>query len=377
MKTQIITTEQELIAIKDSWNDLVRNNPETNAPFFSWDWFYHSWLHFGKPSHWELSVVTVAEGLRVVGILPLVRWVSKSCGVSYRLLGFCDVGMLPRNMIYFDVLSDCELVFREIWAKLFLDKSSWDMIELVNIPELSRFHKFCLDPKNLVRSALIRRQGFNAPIIELGGTLDDYFEMLDSKARKDLRRRMRKFKDYGDAKNLRFFEKREEIDEGLQMLFEVHRRSWKGEFSNPHYIDFYKEITAVLSERGEVIIAAAILNTKPISAGYILTNNDTYFSLINDHDTQFRELAPGMILFVHELDYLIKSGKKKFDFCGTTYDYKERLSNNNINHSTFQIFHNGFKSRFIYSAKTFWLPCIRKILRKQEPNDLIEKIEYQ
>ncbi|MDR1269989.1 MAG: GNAT family N-acetyltransferase [Planctomycetaceae bacterium] len=370
MQTHLITTEEKLVSLKDSWNNLIRNNSEINMPFFSWDWFYHSWLHFGKPQGWTLAVTAVFDGNELTGILPLVSGTKKSCGISYRTLMFCDVGMSPRNMIYFDTNGNQSAIFRTIFDELFNTHRIWDMIELGNIPETSSFHKFCLE-ENIPYSAVIRWQGFKAPFIELAGTLDDYFENLDGKTRKDLRRRMRKFKEYGDAKRVQFFEKPEEIDTGLELLFEVHRHSWKGEFSNPQYREFYKKITSVLSEYGDVIIATAILNSVPISAGYILKNKDTYFSLINDHDVKFREIAPGMILFVHELDNMIKTGVKKFDFCGTTYDYKEKLSDNILNHSTFQIFHNGLKSRFLYSAKTFWLPLLRKILRKPEPNDLI------
>jgi hypothetical protein len=374
MNTRLITTESELVLLGDSWNRLIGTNSETDTPFYSWEWFYNTWLHFGKQQGWAFAVTAVFEGDELIGVLPLIQCRKKSFGISYRTLAFCDVGMSPRNMIYFDPKHDQTEIFHTITNKLFEERRLWDMIELANIPVTSSFHTFCLE-ENIPHSALIRWQGFKAPFIELSGTLDDYFEMLDGKTRKDLRRRMRKFKEYGDAKKVQFFEKPEEIGVGLELLFEVHRRSWKGEFSNPQYHEFYKKITSVLSERNDVIIAVTMLNSVPISAGYIVQNNNTYFSLVNDHDTKFRDMAPGMILFVHELDNLIKTGRKIFDFCGTTYDYKEKLSNEILDHSTFQIFKNSIKSRFLYSAKTFWLPLLRKIQRKPEPDDFIAKIK--
>jgi hypothetical protein len=372
MNTRLITTESELVLLGDSWNRLIGSNSDTDVPFYSWEWFYNTWLHFGKPQGWTFAVTAVFDGDELIGVLPLIQCSKKSFGVSYRVFTFCDVGMLPRNMIYFDPNHDQTAIFRTITNKLFDEQHLWDMIELANIPVTASFHAFCLDEK-IPHSALIRWQGFKAPFIELNGTLDNYFEMLDGKTRKDLRRRMRKFKDYGDAKKVQFFEQSAEVNVGLELLFEVHRRSWKGEFSNPQYHEFYKKITSDLSERNEVIIAIAILNSVPISAGYIVQNGDTYFSLINDHDTKFRDMAPGMILFIHELDNLIKTGRKIFDFCGTAYDYKEKLSNGILDHTTFQIFNNNIKSRLLYSAKTFWLPLLRKILRKPEPIDFITK----
>ncbi|MDR2346049.1 MAG: GNAT family N-acetyltransferase [Planctomycetaceae bacterium] len=374
MNTRLITTESELILLGDSWNRLIGTNSETNAPFYSWEWFYNTWLYFGKPQGWTFAVTAVFDGDELIGILPLIQSRKRSFGISYRVFSFCDVGISPRNMIYFDSNRDSIAIFRAITNKLFEERNLWDMLEFSNIPVTSSFHRFCLEEK-IPHSALIRWQGFRAPYIELNGTLDDYFEMLDGKTRKDLRRRMRKFKEYGDNKKVQFFDRPEEIGVGLELLFEVHRRSWKGEFSNLRYHEFYKKITSILSKRNDVIIVVTILNSIPISAGYILQNSDTYFSLVNDHDKKFRDIAPGMILFVHELDNLINTGRKFFDFCGTAYDYKEKLSNGILDHSTFQIFSNGIKSRFLYSAKTFWLPLFRKIQRKPEPDDLITKIK--
>jgi CelD/BcsL family acetyltransferase involved in cellulose biosynthesis len=204
------------------------------------------------------------------------------------------------------------------------------------------------------------------------GTFADYLASLASATRKDIQRHLKRFKDFGDAKQVRFFEKPEEIAEGLELLLEVHRHSWKGEFVNPHYPEFYRDITPILCQRGEAFIAVALLEGKPISAGYVLTNGDTYFSLINDHDSQHRDLAPGTMLFVYEMDRLIESGHNRFDFCGTTYEYKERLANQRTEHSTFQIFHGGRKSRFLFVAKAKWLPTLRKILGKPQPQDVIE-----
>lgn len=349
-------------------------------PFFSWDWFYSSWLHFAKPNGQELAVVVVEEPEqgtnRLIGVLPLVSGTRKMPGPSpltpvYRTLEFCNVGTIPRSTAYFDPQSGSDAVFRAIEDRLFAERDAWDMIEWANIPENMAFHRYCLEAKPSAPSSIIRWQGFVAPSIKLDGSLDAYYDMLGRGTRKDIRRRLRKFKDFGEEKDVRFYTTPDDVEKGLEQLFEVHRRSWKGEFTNPHYPAFYREISKSLSERGELIIAIASLRDRPISAGYILTSGETYYSLINDHDMEFRDLAPGILLFIHELDYMVKNGKRVFDLCGTTYDYKERLAGNRLSHSTFQLFHGGLKSRFLYAAKTRWLPLLRKLLRKNEPEDLI------
>jgi hypothetical protein len=106
MQIRFIMTDQELIALKEDWNRLVVARPETDMPFYTWDWFYHSWLHFGQPSGQELFVVSVHENEQLAGILPLVRERRKSSGMNYRILCFCNVGMTPRNTVYIDATQD-------------------------------------------------------------------------------------------------------------------------------------------------------------------------------------------------------------------------------------------------------------------------------
>jgi len=372
MQTRLIQSEDELLPLRNSWNALIRSRPENNVPFFSWDWFYHSWRHFGEPEGRELAVVVAEDGDRLLGVLSLVGGKRKSFGVAYRTLEFCNAGTAPRHSAYVDASVDPAAVFQALRIRLFSERKRWDMLELSNVAETTAFHEFLLAPQNGTPLGSIRLQGFSAPFIERTGTFADYLGSLAATTRKDIQRHLKRFKDFGNAKQIRFFDKPEEVAEGLELLFEVHRRSWKGEFVNRHYPEFYRDLTPILCERGEAFIAVALLEGKPISAGYVLTNDDTYFSLINDHDAQHRDLAPGTMLFVYEMDRLIESGKKRFDFCGTAYDYKERLANCKTEHSTFQIFHGGWKSRFLFSAKTKWLPMLRKILRKPQPQDVIE-----
>ena len=375
MQTRLIQSEEELLPLRDSWNTLIKSRQENDVPFFSWDWFYHSWRHFGAPAGYELAVVVAEDGKRLQGVLPLVRGIRKSSGISYRTLEFCNVGTAPRHSAYADGTVVPIAVFTALRDRLFSERKRWDMLELSNVAQTAAFHDFWTVPQTAVPLGLIRLQGFSAPYIERTGTFSDYLGSLAAPTRKDIQRHLKRFKDFGDTKQIRFFDKPEEIGEGLELLFEVHRRSWKGEFINPHYPAFYRDLTPILCDRNEAFIAVALLSGKPISAGYVLTNGDTFFSLINDHDTQHRDLAPGTMLFVYEMDRLIDGGRRRFDFCGTTYDYKERLASHKMEHSTFQIFHGGWKSRFLFSAKTKWLPMLRKLLRKEQPQDVIEIVD--
>lgn len=377
MKTRLIVSEDELLVLKDSWNQLVRDNPETDMPFFSWDWFHRSWFHFGRPAGQTLSVVVAEESQsgRLLGVLPLIAVKKKSNGISYKSLEFCATGIMPRNTAYFAVDADPDAVFHALTEKLFEERTRWDMLEWVNVPETTAFHRFLLDDakeKNARRKrAQIRWQGFIAPQIEIEGTVEDYLSSLGRSTRKDLRKHLRRFENLEKERRFLFFEKPEEIDEGLRYLFEVRRHSWKGEFASEHSKSFYREIARILSERGEVLVAVALIDEIPMSAGFVVVQKNAYMTCINDFNPEFRDLAPGMMLFLQELEHMLQTGRKIYDFCGTVYDYKDRLAKGRLGHSTFQLFHGGLKSRFLYKAKTSWLPMLRKILRKPDPGDMI------
>ena len=371
MDTRMITTEQELIAVKDDWDNLVRSNPETDMPFYSWDWFYRSYLHFGKPEGMELFVITVRDGEQLVGILPLVRSGRKSAGLTYRILCVCNVGMMPRNTFYCDPHRDQEAVFRAAWDHLFANRSSWEMVEWGNVPDASSFHHFVLKGEHSTKFALIQNRGFVAPFIELTGTLEDYLNSLHKGARKDIRHHVKHFSESGSSRSVRFFEKPDEMLEGLTHLETVHSNSWKGSYDNPHYPLFYQEVTPVLAERGEGKIAIVFLDEVPIGASYMLCKNGVYYGCIRDYDQRYKEYAPGILLLHDQLKHLLQEGGRIFDFCGTTYKHKEKFGTGHHDHSTFQLFHSGLKSRFIYWSKMVLLPLYRKLFRKPPPGDFM------
>ncbi|MDR2115477.1 MAG: GNAT family N-acetyltransferase [Planctomycetaceae bacterium] len=375
MNTRLITTDEELISIKDSWNHLVRENSETNVPFFSWDWFYCAWLYFGKPAGQQLAVVIVEDGDQLVGVLPLVFGSKKSTGITYRTLGFCNVGIIPRNSVYWLQNRVADSIFDAITRQIFDVKQKWDVLELANISNETLFHNYWLQEH--LGTAIIQTKGLSSPFVLLEGlTYEQYFSKYGNKeARRRFKRNTERFAAENKRWEMTIFESVNDIQQGIDLALAVRAASWKGAFRNESYIKFYRELFDVLAQRNEVLIPVLMLDDIPIAAEFITGCNDCYFLHTNDYDLRFRETSPGICLLHNVLITAFERRWKLFDFTGDDYDYKKDCNTGIRYHSTFQIFHNGFKSRFIYSAKTFWLPLFRKILRKPEPNDFITKIE--
>ncbi|MDR2169498.1 MAG: GNAT family N-acetyltransferase [Planctomycetaceae bacterium] len=375
MNTRLITTEEELISIKDSWNCLVRSNPETSVPFFSWDWFYFSWLYFVKPLDWQFAVIIVEAGDQLVGILPLVFGSKKSAGIIYRTLSFCNVGIIPRNSVYWLSGADVDSIFDAIVCQIFEMKQKWDVLELANISNETFFHNYWF--KGHSGMAMIQTKGLSSPFALLEGlTYEQYFSKYGNKdARRRFKRNTERFAAENKRWEMKIFESVNDIQQGIDLALAVRAASWKGAFRDESYIKFYRELFGVLAQRSEVLIPVLMLDDIPIASEFITGCNGCYFLHTNDYDLRFRETAPGICLLHNILITAFERRWKLFDFTGDDYDYKKDSNTGIRYHSTFQIFHNGFKSRFIYSAKTFWLPLFRKILRIPQPNDFIKKIK--
>ena len=378
MQTRFITTDEALLVLKEDWNHLVTSRPETDMPFYSWDWFYRSWIHFGKPAGQELFIVAVYESEQLVGILPLVRSRIKSSGVAYRIFRFCAAGMMPRNTMYTDARQDQDTIFRAAWNHLFDNQPVWDMLEFANVPDSSPFHRFVLGRQDDTKYALIQNVGLSAPFVALEGlTYDEYFSKHGNK---DARRRFQRVSEKYEKENkrweVRLYENEGNIQIGIDLALDVRQESWKGAFEREENILFYRELFAEFSLKKEVIVSVLLLEDKPIAAQFLTGRDGRYYLHTNDYHTGFREDSPGICLLHLMLMEAFSREWKIFDFTGSDYKYKTASCTGLQNHSTFQIFHSGLKSRFVYSGKTFWLPLFRKILRKPTPKDFVTKSKH-
>jgi CelD/BcsL family acetyltransferase involved in cellulose biosynthesis len=373
MNTRLVTKEDELVSLKDLWNNLVYHNPETAMPFFSWDWFYHSWLHFAKPVGQELFVVTVYDNEKLVGLLPLVRGSKKSLGISYKTLEFCNVGIIPRNTAYCDSNCDANFIFQRIGSRIFAERKNWDILELSNVAQSTRFYDYCQTIPSELLLAMIQTKGLSSPYAEFEGlTYEEYFSKYGNKdARRRFKRNTERFAAENKCWEMKIFETEQEIQQGIDLALAVRQGSWKGAFKNEEYVRFYRELFTALAQRREVLVPVLLLDEIPMAAQFITGCRNRFFLHTNDYDTRFRETAPGICLLHQMLITAFERQWKVFDFTGDDYDYKKDSQTGIQIHSTFQIFHTGMKSRFLYSAKTFWLPLIRKILHKPEPDDFI------
>jgi hypothetical protein len=375
MKIRVINSSNELVAIDKIWNAIISANPETNAPFYSWEWFYYSWVHLNDG---ETPYVILAEERgEIIGILPLVLSTKSRYGISYNELSFCNTANTPRNTIFVSNIKHEQRVTENIFAHLLLKTSDWDIINLVNISNRTTLHDYLL--KSKLNYAMIQTLGRQSPRVVIGEeeSIDTYFNKhVSKKTRKRYRVNLDRLKTCHLNWEIRFYTAENEMREGLSSVISVRENSWKEKFEANRYQLFISEVSQKLSLSGEILISVLYIGNQPAAAIHVLRKNKDYYAITNDYNMKYREYAPGACLLYYVLQKAFSESWNFFDITGEAHDYKISVCNELISHSSFQLFHDKIKSRSIYFSKTKLLPRIRKLMRIRIVNDVINLREY-
>ena len=362
MQVRIVTTESELISLKESWNRLVHCNSGTDYAFCSWEWFYHSWNYTHRPG---LFVVTVFRDDRLIGLLPLVMFSRKVRGISSRQLAFCVNANTPRNSIYVDPNEAKQEIFDAIFEKIFSEKKQWDILRLADVDRSTAFYDYLLSSHSPCRF-LIQTPSRISPYVKI----DDYanfdehlLKNVSQRRRTKLRRDIKRLDDSENKCTLVHYDTSETFEKGLELLMNVRKLSWKSKPTERFRV-FFESICKDPYFADKVHIAVLLLgDDTPIAAQFYLIKNGCSQMILNDHDEAYHgTLVPGSNLTTLMLMYAFEQRWSFFDFSGDAYEYKKRLASGVTDHSSFQIFHHGWKSRMIYHGKKHILPLIRKIL---------------
>lgn len=364
MQTRLIATYDELLAVQDGWNRLIKDNPATDYPFHCWEWFRHSCDYAGTP---EPFVILALDGETIVGILPLVRRTVKRKGLVIRELSFCPNGNTPRNDVYSVQNREREII-ETLLQRLLREKRRWDTASFVNIETTSTFHDALNESRTIPRT--IRGTGRTSPFIDLTAfeNYDDYLlKTVSQRRRTKMRRDLKRLDESGKIWSVLHAETRDALEKAVEHVFEVVAASWKSAPSEA-YRRFFRNVVRDEYFSDQIHIAVLMLEDRPVASHFYLKKNERFHLMLNDHVEEFHDtLIPGSNLTTLMLKYAFEHHWKHYDFSGEAQEYKVRLAQDVRNHSNFLLFHSGWKSNLFYHAKKSVLPWLEKIWRKRNP----------
>jgi CelD/BcsL family acetyltransferase involved in cellulose biosynthesis len=287
------------------WDELAERTDAN--PFLRAGWFLAWWRAFGKG---RLEVLTVHRHARMVGVVAMTRHrgglVSASNWHS-PMFGFLAEDVTTAGMLGSAVLRRAG----HAATVRFLDEG-----DHLTEPALARA------AAGRVRRLVLER----SPYIDTEGDWESYENGLETRRRRELRRRWRRLKELGQVTF--------EVDRGerdLDQLFNeglgVEGSGWKDQRgtaiqAQPETRQFYREVAGWAADRGWLVLAFLRLDGRPLAFDYCLEHDGVHYLLKTGYDPRFRHLAPGMLLR-HEMIRRAHTGSvSMYDFLGDDNPWK-------------------------------------------------------
>ena len=277
-------------------------------------WLKAWWHHFGQGS--DPYILSIFFRGRLIGLAPLQKQ-----GQTVRLLGdenVCD---------YLDFVIDPERA-TEFYGFLldYLKQEGITRLELAPLrPNSSAFEHLIPVAKQMGYGVLYEPKDVSFEM-KLPSSWDGYLNILNSKERHEVRRKLRRLHEAGNIQYRRVDNTpaiKREMDTFLT-LFRSNRAD-KAIFLNDQMGLFFQNLAIALTEDQIARFFFLELDGKPVAAVMCFDYQSTRYLYNNGYDLKYRFLSVGLLSKVLSIKEGIQSKIKTYDFLKGSEIYKHRL----------------------------------------------------
>ena len=357
-------TADALERIADEWQELCQEGP-CDQPFFRPEWIAASVRAFGKNR--RVLLVTVREGGRLRGVLPLWEEKIRVCGIPVtRLASAGSADHSPRFDFVHGRGLDTENVVKAAWSQL-RSLKAWDMIQCKNVPQGAAVEL-------LLRAA--RTDGFltyehrwaESPYIALTGHEPhaDFSQFVRSRRfRHRLRHSWRKLQEMGEV-SLRRVDTAD--PETVEQFYRLERSGWKGHKGtaiacHPETREFYDRIVKDAARLGYLSFYFLEQGNRQLAAHLALTYAGKYYPLKVAYDESYSKYGPGHLIIAAVLEDCVARGLAEFDCLGHQTEAKSKWACEVRPHNFCYIFRNGIAGRMLF-AESYVAQKMQSSLRR-------------
>lgn len=167
--------------------------------------------------------------------------------------------------------------------------------------------------------------------INLPGDFESYLELLSSKQRHEVRRKMRRLNEAGNT-SYRLHEKPEEIQGLLDVFFTmfVESRDDKASFLTPQMKDFFVTLTDKLSRAGILKLGVLELDDLKVAIVICFDYNNCRYLYNCGYNPEYTRLSVGVASKVFTIRDGIEKKLKIFDFLKGNEAYKYHLGGKDV-----------------------------------------------
>ena len=300
-------------AIAAEWERIL-SRTAANTIFITPWWQRLWWRRYGGDARLELLSVRRDDAL--LGIAPLMI-----SGDALSFLGDTDL------FDYHDflVIDGCEADFysalwRHIaaldWRTLALKSLRQDSHTLKRLPALAQADGCETE---------ITQEDVS-PYTALQPTWDEYLAALRKKDRHELRRKLRRLQNGGNANQYAYTDP-DAIADAMPDFFRLMRASSgdKNDFLTPDRERFFRELACELATRGQFKLFFLEVDQARVAACICFDYDDNFLLYNSGYDPEYSALSVGLLNKALCIREAIESGKRRFDFLRGDERYKYNL----------------------------------------------------
>lgn len=174
--------------------------------------------------------------------------------------------------------------------------------------------------------------------VDLPPTWDEYLQLLTSKQRHELKRKLRRLEEAGNI-SYAVIDKAESVPEFMDVFLRmfVESREDKATFMTEKMSAFFRSATRAMAEAGLLSSGILKLDTTPVAAIIAFDYNDTMYLYNSAYDPPYSSLSVGILSKALYIKDSIQKGKKRFDFLKGGERYKYQLGGREVSLSGCQI----------------------------------------
>jgi CelD/BcsL family acetyltransferase involved in cellulose biosynthesis len=345
---ELATTTAAVPDVWREWDELAEQVGA--APFLRPGWFAAWHSAYGEG---ELRVLTVHDGARLAGILPIETRGRATLSATN-----------SHSPLYGPVASSPEAE-RALVSTLVKDAEG--RIELCYVDPGTTWYG-TLDTalrsdRRRIRTTTVMR----SPYVLLQGPEGGYADRLSRRFLKDLRRRRRRLEEQGHVE-VTVHQSARHIDAALEQFVELESSGWKAAngtaiASRDASRKFYAEIARWAADSGWLRLAFLTLDGRPIAAEFDLQCGGSMYALKSGFDPEYRGFAPGHLLTAECLEQARIDGLASYEFLGTDEPYKMNWTETTRERVRVECYPRTLAGR-VQAIKPGLRPLVRRLRRR-------------
>jgi CelD/BcsL family acetyltransferase involved in cellulose biosynthesis len=238
---------------------------------------------------------------------------------------------------YLDLITEARHA-KEAWELIFgcllsREFPEWRLLELCNVPSISPSRNILSSLSEATGHCLVESVNEVCPVINLPDSYDAYLQMLDSKQRREIRRKLRRAEAAGAEIHLVGAEDdiEEAVDEFLALLQKstFEKRDWLNKGRRALFL----EVASAAQKAGTLQLFFIKIGEQNAAALFNFDYADRIWVYNSGLDPEaFGNLSLGVVLTAKAIEWAIAENRTEFDFLrgSETYKYRFGASDTNI-----------------------------------------------